>query len=150
MEPNKDFEEFFELLNKHKVRFVVVGGYAVIFHGYPRFTGDIDLFYEAEAGNVEALLDALKEFGFNFPELTVPELTKEGQVVQLGQPPNRIDLINQISGVKFTDVWQKKVAGTYGKESAFYIDLENLMRNKRAASRSKDQQDIDFFRKKED
>lgn len=148
MEPNKDFEEFFELLNKHKVRFVVVGGYAVVFHGFPRFTGDIDVYYEAETKNIEALLSALSEFGFNFPELTVPELSKQGQVVQLGQPPNRIDLINQISGREFEPVWQNKVAGSYGKESVFYINLDDLLQNKQATARTKDLQDIEFFKKK--
>ncbi len=148
MEANKDFEEFFTLLNKHKVSFVVVGGYAVIFHGHPRFTGDIDIFYRPEAKNVEALLAALKEFGFDFPELTAPELKKEGQVVQLGQPPNRIDLINQITNVEFDSVWKNKIAGSYGKEAIFFIHLDDLLKNKKSLARPKDMQDIDFFEKK--
>ena len=148
MELNKDFEEFFALLNKHKVRYVVVGGYAVIFHGYPRFTGDVDVFYDAEGKNIEALLKALKEFGFNPPELNAAELAKKGQVVQLGQPPNRIDLLNNITDGEFSILWQKKVVGNYGKESVFYIHLEDLKKNKRGVARPKDQQDLEFFEKK--
>lgn len=148
MELNKDFEEFFALLNKHKVRYVVVGGYAVIFHGYPRFTGDIDIFYDAEKKNIEALLNALKEFGFNFPELSAEELSKKGQVVQLGQPPNRMDLLNSITDGQFSTVWQKKVSGAYGGEAVFYIHLEDLIKNKKGVARPKDQQDLEFLEKK--
>ncbi len=148
MELNKDFEEFFELLNKHKVQYVVVGGYAVIFHGYPRFTGDIDIFYRAEKQNIKALLDALKEFGFNLPELSAEELIVKGQVVQLGQPPNRIDLLNSITDGEFSAIWQKRVAGTYGRKSVFYIHLEDLKKNKKGVGRPKDQQDLEFFEKK--
>lgn len=148
MELNKDFEEFFELLNKHKVRYVVVGGYAVIFHGYPRFTGDMDVFYDAEKENIEALLKALKDFGFDLPELNAEELSKKKQIVQLGQPPNRIDLLGSITNGEFSTVWQKKVPGTYGKEAVFYIHLQDLKKNKEGAARSKDQQDLEFFGKK--
>lgn len=148
MEPNRDFEEFFELLNKHNVRYVVVGGYAVIFHGYPRLTGDIDIFYQAERNNVEALLNALKDFGFDFQELKAEELVVKGQVLQLGRPPNRIDLLNSITGGEFEEVWGRKVSGKYGKESVSYIHLEDLLKNKRAAARTKDKQDLEFFKKK--
>lgn len=147
MEPNKDFEEFFELLNKHKVRYVVVGGYAVIFHGYPRFTGDIDIFYDAEKKNIESLLNTLKEFGFNLPELNAEALSKKGQVVQLGQPPNRIDLLNSITSGEFSAVWQNRMPGTYGKEAVFYIQLEDLKKNKSGVGRPKDRQDLEFFEK---
>lgn len=148
MEHNKDFEEFFELLNKHKVRYVVVGGYAVIFHGYPRFTGDMDVFYDVEQKNIEALIFALKEFGFDLPSLNAQELAKKGQIVQLGQPPNRIDLINRITDGEFSSVWQKKIAGNYGEAAVFYIHLEDLIKNKKAVARPKDQQDLEFFNKK--
>lgn len=148
MDLNKDFEEFFELLNKHNVRYVVVGGYAVIFHGYPRLTGDIDVFYQAEKKNIEALLQALKDFGFNFSELSAEELEAKGQVVQLGQPPNRIDLINSITGGEFEKIWSRKVSGNYGKEPISYIHLEDLVKNKQAVGRNKDKQDLEFFKKK--
>lgn len=148
MDLNKDFEELFALLNKHKVDFVIVGGYAVVFHGYPRFTGDIDLFYKIEEKNGRALLEALKDFGFQLPELTLTELCKKGQIVQLGEPPNRIDLLNKISGVDFEKAWPGRVKGLYGKESVFYIGLEELLLNKKAADRSKDRDDLDFFRQK--
>lgn len=110
MDLNKDFEEFFALLNKHKVR-------------------------------------ALKEFGFSFPELTVSELSKEGMVVQLGQPPNRIDLLNQITAGTFDAIWSHKIAGTYGQASVFFIHLDDLLKNKEAVARNKDKQDVEFFKK---
>lgn len=148
MKLNKDFEEFFELLNKNKVRFVVIGGYAVIFHGYPRFTGDIDIFFDVEASNINALEIVLSQFGFNLKDLNAKQLMKLGQVIQLGNPPNRIDLINSPQGITFKEVWESKVEGKYGKERVFYIHLDHLLKNKMSANREKDRGDIAFFRKK--
>jgi len=148
MENNKDFEEFIELLNKNKVRFVVVGGYAVAFHGNPRYTQDIDFLFDPTRKNAKNLLKALREFGFKSLKLQEDDFCKIGQVIQLGQPPNRIDLINKVEGVLFKKIWKNKVTGTYGSKPCFYIGRNELLSNKKAMNRPKDQWDLDFLRKK--
>ncbi|MBF0104237.1 MAG: hypothetical protein HQM16_02810 [Deltaproteobacteria bacterium] len=146
MDVNKDFKEFLELLNRHNCKYVIVGGYAVIFHGYPRFTGDIDIYYQLGEQNTKSLLTALKEFGFDFLELTPEELNKKGQIFQLGNPPNRIDLINQADGIEFDQVWENKVEGKYGNLPVYFISLDDLMKNKRAADRNKDRGDVEHLK----
>ena len=94
-----DLNEFVTLLNSRKVEYLVVGGYAVAYHGHPRFTGDIDFLVRATPDNAQRLLDVLHEFGFVSLNLRLEDLTTEGRVVQLGRPPNRIDLLTRISGV---------------------------------------------------
>lgn len=98
---NKDFEECFVLLTAHNVRFLLVGGYAVAFHGAPRYTGDIDVYYERSPRNAKALFAALQDFGFGDVGLSEKDFLTHGRVIQLGQPPNRIDFINHIDGVSF-------------------------------------------------
>lgn len=147
MEYNKDFEEFLKLLNKNSVRFVVVGGHAVAFHGYPRYTGDIDFFYKAESENAKGLVKVLEEFGFKSLDVRAADFCKEGQVVQLGQPPNRIDLVNRIDGVDFETVWKNKIAGKYGNQPCYYISLEDILTNKTKVNRPKDQADLDVLKK---
>ncbi|PJA21049.1 MAG: hypothetical protein COX62_03505 [Deltaproteobacteria bacterium CG_4_10_14_0_2_um_filter_43_8] len=148
MEHSKDFEEFFALLNKHNVHYLVVGGYAVVFHGYPRFTGDIDIYYQAEKKNIESLLSALKEFGFDFDELNVAELSQLGQVVQLGQAPNRIDLLNKVDGLNFEHAWKSKVESRYGTENIFYISFDDLLKNKKTVNREQDRADVEYLKQK--
>src|ERR1035441_9948564 len=92
---SKDFKEFLELLNKNKVKYLVVGGYAIAFHGYPRYTKDIDLWILMEKSNAESILKALDEFGFSGIGITVEDLNTPETVIQLGYPPNRIDLMTE-------------------------------------------------------
>ena len=147
MEQNKDFEEFIELLNKNKVRFVIVGGHAVAFHGYPRYTGDIDFLFESDSANAKAIVKTLTAFGFKSLGISNQDLCKKGQVVQLGQPPNRIDLINVIDGVAFKKIWTNKVPGKYGSQPCFYIGFEELLANKANVRRPKDIADIEILKK---
>ncbi len=139
---NKDFEEFFALLNSHNVRFLLVGGYAVAFHGAPRYTGDIDVYYERSTKNAGAIVAALAAFGFESLGLTTEDFLTEGRVIQLGQAPNRIDLINQISGVQFSTAWRSRVADRYGEIPIRYIGKRTLLKNKRATNRDKDIVDV--------
>jgi hypothetical protein len=97
--------EFIELLTSHGCEFLVVGGHAVAFHGHPRFTGDIDFLIRSTSENESRVLAALRDFGFGQLELRVEDLTKPESVVQLGRPPNRIDLLTSISGVEFERAW---------------------------------------------
>jgi Fe-S oxidoreductase len=105
-----DVREFLRLLDKHNVRYLIVGGRAVIYYGHPRMTGDIDIFYERTAANSRRLFKALEEFwNGDIPGISTPdELREEGMILQFGRPPNRIDLISELSAVKFLDAWPNR------------------------------------------
>ena len=143
-----DILEFIRLLQVHQVHYVVVGGEAVIYHGYPRFTGDIDFFFSDSAANVCAIFAALREFwGGEVPEIrSAEELAEPGIIIQFGRPPNRIDLLNRIDGVSFQDAWrdrlQLRIACPGQALLLYMIDLRNLLTNKRASSRPKDLDDL--------
>jgi len=139
-------------LLKQGVRYLIVGGEAVIFHGYVRLTGDMDFFYEATPENVQLLYEVLRKFWKgNVPEIAdAKEFLQVGLVVQFGLPPNRIDLVNQIDGVNFKEAWCDKVTVQLkgaGLDNAFifYLGREDLIRNKRAAGRPKDLDDVRFL-----
>jgi hypothetical protein len=143
MEIRNDFKELLELFNKHKVEYLIVGGYALAFHGAPRFTGDIDLFVRPVRENAERILAALNEFGFGSLDLSESDFTKPGMVVQLGVPPVRIDIISKVSGVSWEKADAGKVPGFYGQTPAFFISREDFIANKRATGRKKDAADIE-------
>ena len=148
-----DIADFIRLLDKHCVRYVIVGGEAVIYHGYARFTGDVDFYYSNRLTNVQRLWTALKEFwGGNVPVIeSAEELTEPGIIVQFGRPPNRIDLLNRIDGVRFAAAWKSKLVLRLMDSAAgiplFMLDLENLIRNKRSAGRPKDLDDLKYLEK---
>lgn len=132
-----DLSEFVRLLNSHGVEYVVVGGHAVAFHGHPRFTGDIDFFVRATPENAKRVLDVLVAFGFGSIPVTVDDLTNPDRVVQLGRPPNRIDLLTSISGVTFDEAWSSRVRGALGTDEVDFIGRETLLRNKAASGRDR-------------
>ena len=105
----RELREFIELLNSHDVRYVIVGGYAVAYHGYPRATGDIDLFVEVSRENARKLSAVLGEFGFASLGLTDKDFLVPGSIIELGHPPNRIELVTSISGVAFADAWECRI-----------------------------------------
>jgi hypothetical protein len=116
----------------------VVGGYAVAFHGRPRFTKAIDVFIEPSSENAERLLLALADFGFGSLGLTINDFSSPGKIVQLGVAPNRIDLLTAIDGVAFSDAWPNRVPGRFGTALVDYIGMADLIRNKRASARPQD------------
>jgi predicted nucleotidyltransferase len=138
----KDSREFVGLLLSERVEFLVVGGHAVAFHGFPRFTGDIDFLFRPTVDNAERVLAVLRRFGFDV-ELDAAALTLPGQVIQLGRPPNRIDLLTSISGVDFDTAWRDRVAGKLDGLEVSYIGLEALLANKAATGRTKDRLDLE-------
>ncbi len=137
-----DLSEFVGLLNSHGVEYLVVGGHAVAFHGHPRLTGDIDFFLRATDENAELVLAVLEAFGMGQLGLTASDLTTEGRVIQLGRPPNRIDLLTSISGVSFEDAWPTRVSGQLGEHTVSFIGWDELIRNKNASDRDKDRLDV--------
>src|SRR5438552_1039279 len=145
-----DVVEFIRLLQRFGVRCLVVGGEAVIFHGYPRLTGDIDLFCERTPANARRLFHVLEVFWDNdIPGVNAAEeLLEPGVIIQFGRPPNRIDH-NQISGVSFARAWDSRVTAQLQTASGFlrlhYIGIVPLRRNKRATARPRDLDDLEHL-----
>jgi predicted nucleotidyltransferase len=137
-----DLKEFIALLNSRGAEYIVVGGHAVAFHGYPRFTGDIDFFLRATPDNAQRVLAVLKDFGFGELQITVSDLTAPNRVIQLGRPPNRIDLLTSISGVEFDDAWSSRVSTDLDGEHVSFLGLNELIQNKKASNREKDRADV--------
>jgi hypothetical protein len=138
-----DFEEFLKLLNKNKVKYLIVGGYAYAVHFKPRFTNDIDIFILADSENAEKVLNTLMDFGFGELTISKKDLTKPDQVIQLGYSPLRIDLMTSISGVDFRIAWKNKIKRKYGKQSVFFIGKNEFILNKKSSGRKKDLADLE-------
>jgi hypothetical protein len=138
----KDLREFIELLNSRRVDYIVVGGHAVAFHGHPRYTGDIDFLVRPSPENAERLIESLKEFGFSNLQLSADDFTRPNTIVQLGYPPNRIDLLTSISGVDYGEAWSGKATGELDGLRAFFLGFDALLKNKRAAGREQDLADV--------
>jgi len=140
---SKDFKEFIELLNENKVRYLVVGGYAVAFHGHPRYTKDLDIWIELSLDNANKILNALKKFGFGSLGLKPDDFLESDQIIQLGFPPNRIDILTTLKDLKFEDCYKTKVEVEIQGLRIDFIDIENLKKNKRATGRSQDLADAE-------
>jgi hypothetical protein len=138
----RDLREFIELLNSHAVEYLIVGGHAVAFHGYPRLTIDLDFFVRPDRENAGRLLAALDDFGFGQVGLDESTFTGPDKIVQLGLPPNRIDLLTGISGVSFEEAWPGRVAGQLDGLPVAFLGREELIKNKRASGRPKDLADL--------
>jgi predicted nucleotidyltransferase len=147
---SEDVREFFRLLHTHAVRYVLVGGEAVIYYGYARLTGDVDFFYEPTPENTARLFEALREFwGGDVPGVgSAAELCEPAVVVQFGRPPNRIDLLSTVSGIDFGAAWTSRIEERVGEVPVFVIGLEALIQNKAAAARDRDRDDLDYLRRK--
>jgi hypothetical protein len=135
---SKDFKEFIELLNENKVGYLVVGGYAVAFHGHPRYTKDLDVWIELSPNNANKILNALNKFGFGSLGLKPADFIESDQIIQLGYPPNRIDILTTLKDLKFEDCYKVKVEVEIHGLRIDFIDIENLKRNKRATGRPQD------------
>jgi hypothetical protein len=146
---NKDWREFIELLNSNGVEYVVVGAFAVAYHGFPRYTGDLDLLVRASAENSERLVRALVSFGFGFLGIRGEDFLSPEKIIQLGVQPNRIDLLTSISGVDFEHVWETRKAGELDGVQTHFIGREALIENKLATGRAKDLGDAEELRKRE-
>ncbi|MCX8037928.1 MAG: hypothetical protein N3D11_12940 [Candidatus Sumerlaeia bacterium] len=136
-------QELCALLNAHNVAYMIVGGYALAYHGSPRYTGDMDIWVRPDADNARRLLAALADFGFASLGLQIEDFSTEDKVVQIGVPPVRIDVLTSITGVSWDEAFPAKVAGTYGGIPVSYISREHFVRNKRAIGRKKDLADIE-------
>ncbi len=143
MEIQQDFRDLLELFNSNKVEYIIVGGYALAFHGAPRYTGDIDIYVKPDTGNAEQIMTTLDGFGFGSVGLAAADFEKPGQVIQLGVPPVRIDIITSIGGVSWEEALAGRVAGRYGDIKVHYIGRKQFIKNKRTVGRKKDLADIE-------
>jgi len=148
MQLNKDLREFIGLLNSNAVEYMIVGAFAVAWHGYPRFTADIDFFVRSSMRNAHAILGALEDFGFGGLDIEASDFCCPEQVIQLGLPPNRIDLITSIAGLSFEDAWEGRVEGFIDNLPVPFIGLEDLIQNKESTGRPKDLGDAEELRKR--
>ena len=138
-----DFKEFAELLNSNGVEYLVVGGYALAAYGHPRYTGDLDFWIGADATNADRVLSALAQFGFGALGVTKKDLTAPAQVIQLGYPPGRIDLLTSIDGVEFAECYPRRVTVSVDGVALNFISLEDFKINKKAVGRHRDLADLE-------
>jgi predicted nucleotidyltransferase len=138
-----DFKEFLKLLNDNGVRYLLVGGYAVAYHGYPRSTADMDIWIEVDPSNASKLVDALKEFGFSSPDLSVDLFLEKEKVIRMGVPPIRIEILTSISGVMFEECFQSRITDELDGIDVNLISLPHLKVNKEASGRHKDLDDLE-------
>ena len=143
MKLSKDLREFIELLNSAGVEYLLVGGHAVAFHGYPRFTADIDFFVAVSPENARRIEQVLIAFGFGAIGVSREDFLQPGNVVQLGRPPNRIDLLTSIDGVTFAEAWPNRVPAELDGLPVQLIGKADLLRNKAASGRAQDVADIE-------
>jgi hypothetical protein len=141
----KDFAGFVTLLEKHKVEYLVVVGYAVGFWGHVRFTGDLDIWLKPTSDNAIKILSAINDFGFGSLNLQKEDFTTVGNVIQLGYPPLRIDLMNDIDGVTFDDSFKNKVVENFDGFIYKFISYDDLIKNKKSSGRNKDLTDLDHL-----
>lgn len=131
------------MLNAHRVEYLLIGGHAVGYHGYPRATADMDVWIAVRPDNAQKMVRVLQEFGFGSPELTPKLFLKEGQIIRLGVPPLRIEIATAISGVAFDECYVEKVVDLLDGVEVNLISLRHLRINKRASGRHKDLEDIE-------
>lgn len=145
---SKDLREFVELFNATEVEYLVVGAFALAFHGIPRYTADLDLLIHSSSSNVERVLAALERFGFAGLGIEAADLQKPASVVQLGINPNRIDLLTSIDGVSFAEAWQTRVDGPLDGIHVHYVGKAALLKNKQSTGRARDLADAEELQKR--
>lgn len=140
---NEDFKEFAALLHSNQVKYLVVGGFALAAYGHPRYTGDLDFWVGTDPGNARRLLRALDDFGFGALGITLTDLTTPNQVIQLGFPPRRIDLLSSIDGVDFEPCHARRMEVLIDGLRLCFLALEDFKINKRATGRPQDLADLE-------
>lgn len=141
----KDYEELLELFNKNKVRYCIVGAYAVALYAKPRYTKDIDILVEPSVENARRIVKSLKEFGFKSSGLTEKDFSEKHKVVQLGYEPVRIDIITSIASCSFREIWRNKNISKYGNQRVFFIGINELIKNKKLSNRKLDKVDLEIL-----
>lgn len=138
-----DFKEFLKLLKEHEVRYLLIGGYAVGYHGYPRATEDLDIWVAVHPENAKKLVAVLKQFGFDDPSLSPDLFLQIPKIIRMGFPPMRLEITTSISGVEFDECFRTRVVDTFDGVEVSLIDLAHLKKNKKASGRAKDIADLE-------
>lgn len=141
----RDFAELLRFFNRHQVRYLIVGAFAVGFHAIPRYSKDLDILVEPTRENGQRICQALKDFGFGSLKISPRDFASPGRFIQLGYEPVRVDLITSIAGVTFRQAWKNRARGRYGTETAFFIGLQDLIKAKRASRRKQDLADLELL-----
>ncbi len=141
----KDFKEFFTLLNANGVEYLLIGGYAVGYHGYPRATNDIDIWIAMNQENAGKMMKVLKEFGFDTPEVSSELFLQKDRMIRLGMPPMQIEVLVEISGVKFAECYAERINDVIDGIPMNLINLKHLKINKKASGRYKDLDDLEHL-----
>lgn len=138
-----DFKEFLKLLREHDVRYLLIGGYAVGYHGYPRATEDLDIWVAIHPTNAQKLVTVLRAFGLDDPALTPDLFLQQPKIIRMGFPPMRLEITTSISGVEFDECFQTRIVDNLDGVEVNLIDLEHLKKNKKASARTKDIADLE-------
>lgn len=144
---SKDFEDFVALLNKHKVTYMVIGGYALAFHGKPRHTGDLDIWINLSDDNAQKMVGVINDFGMASLGLEKIDFLQKGGITQIGYPPLRIDILNEIDGVNFKEAYTNKLIIDIEGLPVNYIGLDDLITNKQVSGRKQDISDVNALNK---
>ncbi|WP_028525204.1 hypothetical protein [Runella limosa] len=142
-----DFEDFIKLLNQFEVDYMIVGGYAMAFHGRPRYTGDLDIWIDISETNAKKMLLVINTFGFSSLGFEKEDFLRENLINQIGYPPLRIDILTSIDGISFREAYSQKQVITIGDFTANYIGLAHLIQNKKTSGREQDQLDVKALEK---
>lgn len=139
----EDFRDFLSLCLSHELRFMVVGGYAVVHHSRPRYTGDLDLWVDSSAENAERVVRVLRAFGFKGDDINTAMITEQKQIIRMGFEPMRLEIFTRIPGVQFAECYERRIFVKIGRMQVPFIGLEDLKANKKASGRLKDLQDLE-------
>ena len=142
MRVERDYEDLLRLFNKNKVKYFIIGAYAVAFYARPRYTKDIDILVEPDIKNGERIIKALKEFGFKSLKLSAKDFAKKGRIIQLGYEPIGVDIITSIPKTNFKEMWRNKKRSKYGDERVFFIGQKDLIKIKKLSGREQDKVDV--------
>ncbi len=145
IELHPDFKDFLRLLTSHGVEYLIVGGYAVGYHGYPRATGDMDIWIAVSEANAEKTAETLREFGMSGRDVTKELFTAKNKIVRMGTPPVRIEVITSASGVDFHDCYSRRITTKIDGIPVNFLALDDLKTNKRACGRHKDMEDLEHL-----
>lgn len=140
-----DFKDFLKLINSKQVEYLLVGGYAVSYYGYSRATADIDIWIAIHPRNAEKMVELIREFGFAVEGLSTELFLKENNIIRMGLPPFRIEVLTNISGVNFEECYKGRMTDILDDIEVNFISLEHLKINKKAAGRLKDLADLEYL-----
>ena len=139
----QDFRDFLKLLNSKKIKYLLIGGYAVGYYGYPRATADMDIWIAVNKENAKKMIQVINDFGMNTPELTESIFLEPGKMIRMGYPPIRIEIVTEVSGIKFAQCYPRRKKVKIDGVKVKIISRDDLLKNKKASGRHKDLDDLE-------